>query len=99
MEKRRHYVRLLQIQTGSKTALGGEHSEAAEKHIIRKNLEDSGNKHTNPFSILQYIEEESISTTIENCGFELGVDDIEKRRNIDVLKARLSSGFFELSHK
>lgn len=58
----------------------------AEKHTIMKNLEDSRNKQKkNPFSTHQPIEE-SISTTLENCAFELGVDGTVKRRNIDELK-------------
>lgn len=81
MKKRRQITKLPIL----KSRQGTKHLKQAEKHIIRKDLEDSGNKHKNPFSTFQSIEE-SISTTLENCAFELGVDDSEKRRNIDVLK-------------
>ena len=62
--------------------------ETAEAKAVMKNLEAPGMHITNPFAILQKVNNSSLSFLAVNCGIQLQSDDTSEYENLSLLRAK-----------
>ena len=60
----------------------------AEDRVAAKNLEAPGMSKTNPFIILQEVDDSSLSSLAVNCGISLNFDVTSELENLTLLRAK-----------
>jgi hypothetical protein len=81
---------------------GGMHvEEMAAKRKQRQNLDPPGNKHSNPFTVLNNLDDRMLLQTAKDLDIQLGSDEDKGLAQIDAIKAeeRLRAAVAETSYK